>query len=477
MLDKAKDKQAGHSCQECPSEQDDELPKIKVRLVLFYDGTLNNRSNVRMGVDYREKQEKYRTKEVKSRLEGSYGNGLTNVVRMAEGMSHRSDGFDITLPHYTEGIGTEDLQDDSVFPGAALGTGDTGVDKKAERGLSLGINKMISAIKGDFPNHIVEEFAIDTFGFSRGAAAARYCVHLALKDKKLNIKKVVADSGIEILSSEAIFVGLYDTVASYGIKHTNDTSDLKLDAVKAAGMVVQLAAGDEHRENFRLTNVKLSGSRGHDIYLPGVHSDIGGGYIDGDEKRDFEVAQTFSVSSWINKSENLKFIRDEIDWHVDRGWLTRGHFLDMRKSEKERKAIEPGQGGLPDGDDALYDATKDSMKLRLRVNRNQPSAKYDRIPLQIMVNWAKKNGLVFFLATMKYSYKEDPFIRKVYEEKLKPYEGGKARENFWINNTSEDWLKTLRMDYFHMSAFYGASMGAHDPQYKNGKRERKIQKG
>ncbi len=42
-----------------------------------------------------------------------------------------------------------------------------------------------------------------------------------------------------------------------------------------------MAESDEHRVNFRLTNINSAGSRGTEKFLPVVHSDIGGSYVDG----------------------------------------------------------------------------------------------------------------------------------------------------------------------------------------------------
>ncbi len=66
-----------------------------------------------------------------------------------------------------------------------------------------------------------------------------------------------------------------DTSYSYGVKHSNDTRDLHLNAVSKAHNTLKLAAADEHHVNFRLTNINSSGSRETEKFLPGWRSLIG----------------------------------------------------------------------------------------------------------------------------------------------------------------------------------------------------------
>jgi len=115
-------------------------------------------------------------------------------------------------------------------------------------------------------------------------------------------------SGIEIRSLVVRFTGLYDTVASYGVVHSNDTRELGLDAVRYSVHVLQLAADDEHRSNFRLTNINSKGSL--EKFLPGVHSDVGGGYVDGSDE---EIKLNYTITS-------LAALKKDRDFLVEQGW-------------------------------------------------------------------------------------------------------------------------------------------------------------
>ncbi|WP_287241848.1 DUF2235 domain-containing protein, partial [Pseudoalteromonas sp.] len=89
------------------------------------------------------------------------------------------------------------------------------------------------------------------------------------------------------------FVGLFDSVASIGGDGDNNHSEFYADdeldypvnlnlASSSAGYVMHLAAFDEKRDKFPLSSLLNSNkqlSENHkEIELPGVHSDIGGGY-------------------------------------------------------------------------------------------------------------------------------------------------------------------------------------------------------
>jgi len=113
---------------------------------------------------------------------------------------------------------------------------------------------------------------IDIIGFSRGAALA---LHFA---NQINKKK----DGAEIR-----FLGLWDTVASFGVpgNRINLGWDLTLpDNVKKCCHAMAL---DERRGNFPLTRIKAPPGglsiegRVQEVWFRGVHSDVGGGQCPG----------------------------------------------------------------------------------------------------------------------------------------------------------------------------------------------------
>ncbi|MDB4985159.1 MAG: hypothetical protein JWN04_337, partial [Myxococcaceae bacterium] len=277
-----------------PEDKKDQKKKkrIKVRVTLYYDGTQNNRANTNVRKNVESGQERGQSDAdyeksldlfLKYGMSGSsYDNDESNVSRLEGQALEQASGYDRYFRVYTEGIGTLDEDSDSLL-GQALGAFETGIYAKVD----IGIKNLLSTLVRKLdPAVVIEELALDTCGFSRGAAAARFAIHRALNDKwwgPSSLKTSLEASGFEVEKVKVLAVCLFDTVSSYGlpIQHSGNVKKLKLDAIRHARAVLQLAAAEEYRENFSLTTIESAGSKGRHVYLPGAHSDIGGCYEDG----------------------------------------------------------------------------------------------------------------------------------------------------------------------------------------------------
>ena len=302
---------------------------VTVKVAVFFDGTLNNRTNTNKRLSSPGILDG-KAKDGSS----SYANALSNVAVM-ELLNTRKDTPKREVSVYIEGIGTEDFvegatkldkkgqtvplpdvengNDDAI--GYALGSGPAGIVAKVTKGLGK-LREGISGCykSGEKGQEYLEKLIIDVVGFSRGAAAARHFVarRQALRTGWLN-------QGPPAL--EINFVGLFDTVSSYesvkgaggdialylaslrpvpgplGIPiptnpHLFSSDTIFGDDVLQLGLplddvpkkVVHLTAQDEYRENFSLTNINtsLAAGVGLEVSLPGAHSDVGGGYTEGD---------------------------------------------------------------------------------------------------------------------------------------------------------------------------------------------------
>ncbi|WP_336989321.1 PAAR domain-containing protein [Aeromonas hydrophila] len=224
------------------------------RIGIFFDGTQNNRYNSQLREQCEEASEAA-CKSIEKLIgtESSYDGGPTNIARLHQAYTGPAI--------YIEGIGTAASKADTKLD-MAFGTGATGVIARSEEGLSK-ISTMIASLPAG-------PVAVDVFGFSRGAAAARHFVNILLES---NLGRQV----------RVAFVGLFDTVAAIGLDTTNDdNAPVRLYiAPWAAEKVVQLAAQNEYRANFALNSVRPEHT---EIRLFGTHSDIGGGYIAHEEK-------------------------------------------------------------------------------------------------------------------------------------------------------------------------------------------------
>ncbi|MBI3134504.1 MAG: DUF2235 domain-containing protein [Bacteroidetes bacterium] len=145
------------------------------------------------------------------------------------------------------------------------------------------------------------------FGFSRGAAAARMLaskiqkegiperIRITLRPKENAETKVVEQiiSDVEIPPSakhfvEIEFLGVWDTVSAFGLPTVlsrffgGKPKDLFTDNHIAANIqrAVHLVAIDETRNPFVPSLMNHKPGVTHEVWFPGVHSDIGGSYAE-----------------------------------------------------------------------------------------------------------------------------------------------------------------------------------------------------
>lgn len=235
---------------------------VTLRFGVFFDGTGNNRNNVML-------------EDVPGGNGASYANALSNVALLhalypAQGAN--AEGAMAFLKCYVEGVGTQAGKADRTYA-SATGSGRTGAEARVAEALA-GIAEQLRGWGQAHPQARLERVEFDLFGFSRGAAAVRHLANL------------LHEGGGRLLAlpcSVVInFIGLFDTVAAIiaPLQGDFDTADDRHGGLRLglgagiARQVVQLVAGDEQRHNFPLVG------SGHDIVLPGVHSNIGGGYPD-----------------------------------------------------------------------------------------------------------------------------------------------------------------------------------------------------
>lgn len=124
---------------------------------------------------------------------------------------------------------------------------------------------------------------LNLIGFSRGAAQARA------------LANVVIDRGVPRLDSQwkatreylvppgqaqVNKLGIFDTVASYGIPITESHPDKKLEISKNIRSTTHLVAMHEYRAAFPLTSVLRNDSNANveEVRFAGAHSQVGGGY-------------------------------------------------------------------------------------------------------------------------------------------------------------------------------------------------------
>lgn len=360
--------------------------KVDVVFNMFFDGTLNNMTNTRARLERDTKGSDLEGVyyKVSNKKDDSFMNYYSNVALLY--MNNEVDKTENIISIYTEGIGTRDKKGDQT---SASATGDsisipilphdvshlsdiklfaTGIKDKVKRGLA----KMEEQANKKYFDNDKElgKVNINVFGFSRGAAAAR---HFMSKESEIK-------SALKLESKKDIqfnFIGLYDTVASFGVMHLNDVSDLNLDIGGKAKKVIQLAAADEYRSNFKLTDItgSIAAGVGYQLTMPGVHSDIGGGYGKWEiEERYLGEETTYSQDETPKKLEAIK------KRYVEQGWYKEGQFIITKTIKSQFSKL---------GNHSF------EYKNVLKGCRKLPNT-YQYIPLAIMKYFCNKYGEMVF---------------------------------------------------------------------------------
>ena len=291
-------------------ELEDELPAgITLRIGVFFDGTGNNLFNSEQvkGCYARDVNLEKEAEDIQRfcQMHGydgqgnvpdsSYGNDASNIARLyglyKDDQNRQLSEYETIayIPIYIDGIGTSGNQDDSDFS-QITGTGAQGVLAKVKQ-CPARIFEGIDIFKSENPIRKVKTVQFDIFGFSRGAAAARHFANEVMKGEQSPLAQLIPANSSLFLEGFAWrtsidvsinFIGIFDTAAAIGSMANGDFSvhdannpgvNLYL-APDIAKKVVHLVARDEHRHNFSLNSAGNA-----DIVLPGVHSDLGGGYL------------------------------------------------------------------------------------------------------------------------------------------------------------------------------------------------------
>jgi len=441
---------------------------VNVTVGVFFDGTQNNRKNTEARIEHEKNaSDPTRNNTIAAQYifedGSSFENDYSNVSRGEPHYEKKDEEKHKQLSVYIEGIGTENYGKDSWFPGVALGQGETGVPAKVKKGCEDTAKEIHKALKNGGILKI-DTLTIDTFGFSRGAAAARNFVYEVTK-RKDQIKTVIPggkyspptiiryevnfgplgeflkEKGIEVKTLAVRYVGLYDTVASYGITHGSDTQELHLNAISKARHVFHIGADDEHRANFRRTDIKSAGTKGKEVLFPGVHSDIGGGYLETES----ETAKVVFKSHFLNKG------RAEQQYLIDQGWYETGELV------------------------------LDQWNGHLKATRTNISNRYSFIPLHCMSEYGKTKAVDFDISKIKRSYKIEEAVLVWAKGELDKYIAGNRDKLSFDNPADRENIKQMRHDYFHFSAHYdGRKLGfiyPNEPNREDGIRTRVINEG
>ncbi|BCX68323.1 phospholipase effector Tle1 domain-containing protein [Pseudomonas izuensis] len=433
------------------------LVKVTLRIGVFFDGTGNNPFNVEMGRKCGA-HHPVSTQDMESSCkpymrdpESSYGGEVSNVKRLHD-LYAQSIAPEIIIQQkrafdkvYVEGIGTTAGGQDRLL-GMAMGRGETGVEARVHDAFRQ-VKNRLRYFHERHPNVQISALIFDIFGFSRGAAAARHfaCLCLNRTDSSLRETLSLPDRLFARTFSKVFgegvntgFIGLFDTVASVGglsnlgYIRSPATPGVKLYLMpKFFPNVLQLVARDEYRANFALNSVAPDHPQ---ISLPGVHSDIGGGYRDDIEEcvllspmQALEVGEFTDVKTTSIYREAQQ---ERAKWHA-KGWPL--EMLELVTPDPVMLAPEPRERNAPKRKRVFA-----GLQLRRRIG-----AGLSLVYLRVMYEAAMKNGIKFD------DLQEYPEL--IAPAELQPMCERFVAEDYRVTAAEEQMLK---LRYIHQSAHW-----------------------
>lgn len=382
---------------------------IALRIGVFFDGTGNNANNAAAGLlcgahhPIAPKDINGSCKPFMSDPDSSYGNDTSNVKKLSDlyNVTQQAEGDgpqkSASRVVYVEGIGTQSGEKDSVL-GAGTGRGDTGVAGRVQSSFAL-IKQSINEVLLDNPDSEITSLTFDTFGFSRGAAAARHFANEIVRGKRGPLGDVMRSStnaySANFIDQYQIginmgFIGLFDTVPS--IAGWSNLGNIKSPIATGIKLyldrrfftdVVQLVARDECRANFALSRIKPDYA---EITVPGVHSDIGGGYLE-EAQECVLVSPMQALEVPLNMDVTATSIyrdaaRVKSQW-VSNGWPSQ--LLEI---------VTPAAFALPHGPQDRLSSGQKRVYAALQLKRTV-SGELSRVYLRLMHHLAKEKGVRF----------------------------------------------------------------------------------
>ncbi len=255
---------------------------------IFFDGTGNNGLNATSPEKPPKNNESY------------YGN-ITNIYKLFT-------LFNGDEKNYIEGIGTFTYHEDSDFAMATClnpsGYHGYSSDDKLQKAFSFAEEKLSDETK---------EYHFYVYGFSRGSMLARnFCYELLKEDSKF--------SGYHI---KVKFLGVFDTVESAAFSNYNvavfpeTERALHICAVNECRYFFPLTGFFEESKEKEDSKYETENSVWKEIFVPGAHADIGGGYLEGPQS-------VYVSPNFIINKEAYYYIENiratEIDAEGNRIW-------------------------------------------------------------------------------------------------------------------------------------------------------------
>lgn len=386
-------------------KDEQEVVHINVHVGVFFDGTNNNANNNKWYEWFKtagsvEKSHAYNNTIVLDKERKISNPAILSALYTSKSSNNSEQSTDKYLHLYIEGSGTKGYQmknsaadfvlnNGKPVNGLGFGLGPTGVVAKVSKAIKY-ISTRIEAEEIN-KSTVIDKIHFYVFGFSRGSACARLFSFLVarsagepagvlpkesefdsyLSGKYYKNKKVCfLEDYKEKMTVD--FLGIYDTVSAIGFLRDADGSVNKL---RNAFMLnsdfwnnfhsknathyglyspnfnkvlstCHLCALDEFRANFALTDIgKAASGNNIELFIPGCHSDVGGGYASsiGDtsdvEKKTLQISfDGKKTRMCVNNPVGPNAVFEELDSSLLQklGWVD-NYKIEVTKEKKDNK--------------------------------------------------------------------------------------------------------------------------------------------
>lgn len=452
--------------------------------------------------------------------------GYSNVSILYSLLQHNMDTQENVYHNiYVEGAGACDITEllPSNANGLGFGLGKTGVTALVSKALKE-ITDWLQSMKNHFDENTKYHFYI--FGFSRGSTCARLFAELTTRDPDKKLKRedefaqetsrvshLMKGSRIPFMEEAYLggnpkikrdnvtvdFLGIYDTVASIGFLKQKDgwTNSLSW-AYRAAwwnnyngnfhymnvhdyGLysphnqrvkyTCHICAGDEFRENFALVNLgKKIPQNSMEIIIPGCHSDIGGGYVDGVGMdivlykfipRKFERFLKSNKVTEILGTPYLRFIKERAKMFVDNPSSLKGQKEEL-SPDTLAKLGWIGKEWKKDTKDTSPEHSHDDEVCTKRVAdwpneikfKRYVMGGYSNIPLRMMIQCVEKCGMTWLFKTSTYPYEIPGHLKELGVNMLNEIDKPSG-QRLWLipgGKYAGEKYRKLRLNFLHFTS-------------------------
>lgn len=390
-------------------------------------------------------------------------NSYIGLNKSQQASMEENEGVKIRIFNiYIQGAGTNEVwTDTSNFVGAGFGLGDTGVVALVTKAIRL-IDIVVKGLTMDF--ELDNKVYFDVFGFSRGATCARMFAHYVNGDLPLtrgykdlfSLKKSYL-SQFRNKNRKVSYLGIFDTVSSIGINYDDNNIEYGLYSPNEAWVehTFHICAIDEFRDHFRLTDVgNAVNNNALEIYLPGCHSDIGGGYKSGSQTMRIRYGLP-KLSIGVKPASNLLEVnplkanstaeKDDINpikiYNSMPDGQSKGITIDWLN-----------QLGWHNSDNSSYSVWTDKLNHILNITRFSNRG-YSNITLELMKDKAiELTGREMFDRgkTSRFTVIDEDL--KTFHEKIKDIVKTGVQKGKYIITPDEIQYRLLRSNFLHFSA-------------------------